>query len=315
MDNNIKDAIEKIRRLSLQNAEFDAAMRKLFGTTDSALSISIATPENRIDEIYEYCIERVIKEQSEQFYKHFPIKEIVPSLVTDFCRMERYKREDNFEDYCLSVFQQVECITNWFCQRAKFIEMYNARMNEESTIMDNGVPISIGRFIIQGDYDIKKNKPLIKLYFNERVRAVLYWVYFDGHPYKYSFDSVYNELNELYQCRNLNHRGGESTPYQESIIERILPYRYLYYLKFNGLLVDFVEHISAFMSKKEETGVVTNVLPSGAVYIRPEHGDVFCVDRGKLWYKVKSLNKGDVVFIERNGVTNDVVDIKKTDAN
>ena len=134
-------------------------------------------------------------------------------------------------------------------------------------------------------------------------------MYFDGQPYKYAFDSIYNELNELYQCRNLNHRGGESTPYQESIISNILPHRYLYYLKFTGLLVNFVEHISAYMSKREETGVIINVLPS-AVYIKPENGDVITIDKGKLWYKVKALKKDDVVIIERNTMTKEVLNIK-----
>lgn len=309
MDKNLIDAIEKIKKLSTKDAEFDAAMRKLFGETDSASGISNVYSSNRIDEIYEYCIEKVVKEQSEQFYKHFPIIEIVPSLVNDFCRMERYKREDNFEDFCLAVFQQVECITNWFCQRPKFIELFDEHKTDESLIKDKGVAISVWKLIIQSDFDTRKDKPLIKLFFNERVRAVLYWVYFDGQPYKYAFDSIYNELNELYQCRNLNHRGGESTPYQESIISNILPHRYLYYLKFTGLLVNFVEHISAYMSKREETGVIINVLPS-AVYIKPENGDVITIDKGKLWYKVKALKKDDVVIIERNTMTKEVLNIK-----
>lgn len=309
MDKNLIDAIEKIKKLSTKDAEFDAAMRKLFGETDSASGLSNVYSSNRIDEIYEYCIEKVVKEQSEQFYKHFPIIEIVPSLVNDFCRMERYKREDNFEDFCLAVFQQVECITNWFCQRPKFIELFDEHKTDESLIKDKGVAISVWKLIIQSDFDTRKDKPLIKLFFNERVRAVLYWVYFDGQPYKYAFDSIYNELNELYQCRNLNHRGGESTPYQESIISNILPHRYLYYLKFTGLLVNFVEHISAYMSKREETGVIINVLPS-AVYIKPENGDVITIDKGKLWYKVKALKKDDVVIIERNTMTKEVLNIK-----
>lgn len=312
MDKAIQDTIEKIKTLATKDAKFASEMRNLFGKMDSASSVSNANSSNRIDEIYEYCIERVIREQSEQFYKHFPIKEIVPQLIEDFCRMERYKREDNFEDFCLAVFQQVEYITNWLCQRPKFIELFDEHRTDEIVIKDKGETITINawKLIIQSDFDTRKDKPLIKLFFNERVRTVLYLVYFEGRLYnKYAFDSIYNELNELYQCRNLNHRGGESTPYQESIISNILPHRYLYYLKFTGLLVNYVEHISAYMSKREETGVITNVLPS-AVYIKPEDGDIITIDKGKLWYKVKSLKKDDVVIIERNTVTKEVINIK-----
>jgi hypothetical protein len=39
MDKNLIDAVEKIRKLSAKNAEFDAAMRNLFGKTDSASSV------------------------------------------------------------------------------------------------------------------------------------------------------------------------------------------------------------------------------------------------------------------------------------
>lgn len=209
MDKTIKDAIEKIKRLSLQNAEFNEAMRKLFGTTNSALSVSIVSSGNRIDEIYEYCIEKVIKEQSEQFYKHFPIKEIVPQLIEDFCRMERFKREDNFEDFCLAVFQQVECITNWFCQRERFIKLYESKKDENCNVMDRaGKSPSVLNLILKSKTEERKTLPLMKLFFNERVRAVLYFVYFDEQIYRYVFDTKYNELNELYQCRNLNHRGG-----------------------------------------------------------------------------------------------------------
>lgn len=311
MDKRLIDTIEKIKTLSSQNAEFDAAMRKLFGKTDFASSVFSASTDGRVDEIYEYCIERVIKEQSEQFYKYFPIREIVPQLTDDFCRMERYKREDNFEDFCLAAFQQVECITNWFCQRPKFISLFNEREDDEVVINNQGDTTSIGKIVIQSDYDVRKNMPLMKLYFNERIRAILYWVYYNGKYYKGVFEPTYNELNELYQCRNLNHRGGESTPYQESIIERILPHRYLYYLKFNGLLVNFVEHISTFMAKKEEIGVITSVLPSGVVFIKPKDGNVFCLDKGKLWYKIKTLKKNDEVLIERNSITNEILDIKR----
>ena len=305
MDKRLIDTIEKIKTLSSQNAEFDAAMRELFGKTDSASSVFSESPDGRIDEIYEYCIERVIKEQSEQFYKFFPIQELVPKLVEDFCRMERYKREDNFEDYCLAVFQQMEIpdINNE--------ETDDEKKDDKIVTNNQGDTTSIGKIIIQSDYDVRKNMPLIKMYFNERIRAVLYFVYFNGKYYKSVFEPTYNELNEIYQCRNLNHRGGESTPYQESIIEKILPHRYLYYLKFNGLLVNFVEHISAFMAKKEENGEITSVLPSGAVFIKQKDGNVFCIDKGKIWYKVKSLNKGDTVLIERNGMTNEIIDIKK----
>ena len=59
MDDAIKTAREKIKKLSAQNPEFDAAMRELFGTTTSASAVSVSSEDSRINEIYEYCIEKV----------------------------------------------------------------------------------------------------------------------------------------------------------------------------------------------------------------------------------------------------------------
>ena len=54
MDKRLIDTIEKIKTLSSQNAEFDAAMRELFGKTDSASSVFSESSDGRFDEIYEY---------------------------------------------------------------------------------------------------------------------------------------------------------------------------------------------------------------------------------------------------------------------
>ena len=312
MDKRLIDTIEKIKTLSSQNAEFDAAMRELFGKTDSASSVFSGSPDGRIDEIYEYCIERVIKEQSEQFYKYFPIQEIVPQLVEDFCRMERYKREDNFEDFCLAVFQQVECITNWFCQRERFIKLYESKKETDSSVKDkSGNTLSVLNLIIKTNPNDRKELPLMDLFFNDRIRAVLYFVYFEEQTYKYVFDFKYKELDELYQCRNLNHRGGVMKKYQEDVISYIIPRKYQYYLKFTGLLVDFVGHIGEYMAKKEAYGTVVNKLECGYVYIRPDSEETFVIDKGRLLFKVKSFSIGDRVAIERNSITNEIVDINR----
>lgn len=301
----ILDHIDKIEQYAKTDPWLMSELRRRFG----------GVSDTRIDEIYEYCIEKVIREQAEQFYKYFPIKELTPSLVEDLCRMERYKRDDNFEDFCLATFQQVENITNWFCQRQKFIDLYESKRDTYCCFRDKtGNPICTIRELIINTTDIdkynkRKDLPLMSLYFNERVRAVLYFVYFGEKTTKYVYDSKYNEMNELYQCRNLNHRGGDRTDYQENLISEILPYQYQYYLKFTGLLSDYIEHINRFMSRKEVLGIITSVLPSGAVYIKPENGDIIVIDKGKLWYKVKSLKKDDKVIIERNGVTNEIISI------
>jgi len=54
------------------------------------------------------------------------------------------------------------------------------------------------------------------------------------------FDRTYNMGYELYQARNLNHRGSNKTPYQQSAIDKLIPNQHKYYFKFLGFVEDFV---------------------------------------------------------------------------
>ena len=51
--------IDKITRLTQQNAEFDMELRKQLNV---ASANSVLSDDERINEIYEYCIEKIIKE-------------------------------------------------------------------------------------------------------------------------------------------------------------------------------------------------------------------------------------------------------------
>lgn len=56
MDNKKIETINKIYRLTQQDAEFNDALRKKLGVKDQD-SNTIVINGNRIDDIYEYCIE------------------------------------------------------------------------------------------------------------------------------------------------------------------------------------------------------------------------------------------------------------------
>lgn len=229
-----KNLLDKIEQLTSTDPEFRKELGRRYGGNE------------KIDEIHELCVERIITEQAEKFYAVFPIVDIKKQLIEDYIRAERFKRKNNFEDFCLANYQQIECITNWFCNNQSFIDVYNNNKDTKTSLYDKDrKQLTLLDLMFKSNVDEKRNKTLVELYFNERLKAVLYFIYFNGEPFnKYALDSKYNEINELYQCRNLNHRGGKTTKYQEEIIQRIIPHKYLYYLKFTGLLVDFVEKIS-----------------------------------------------------------------------
>ena len=78
MEENKKATIEKIYQLTKQDAEFNDELRKKLGITSSASSALI--DDERLNQIYEFCVEKIIAEQAENFYKEFPIKDVTNQL-------------------------------------------------------------------------------------------------------------------------------------------------------------------------------------------------------------------------------------------
>lgn len=122
MEDNKKAAIEKIYLLTKQDVEFNEELRKKLGIASSASSALI--DDERLNQIYEYCIEKIIRKQAEDFYKDFPITSIVSTLIDDYVRMESFRRKDNFGDFCLALYQQIENITNKICESSVLCRSY-----------------------------------------------------------------------------------------------------------------------------------------------------------------------------------------------
>ena len=89
MEDNKKAAIGKIYLLTKQDGEFNEELRKKLGIASSASSALI--DDDRLNQIYEYCIEEIIRKQAEDFYKEFPVTSIVSTLIDDYVRMESFR--------------------------------------------------------------------------------------------------------------------------------------------------------------------------------------------------------------------------------
>ena len=266
MEDNKKAAIEKIYLLAKQDVEFNEELRKKLGITSSASSAFI--DDDRLNQIYEYCIEKIIRKQAEEFYKDFPIPEICEQLKSDFERMELFRRKNNFGDFCLSVYQQIENITNFVCENNDFNEVaqkmwsYPAylrqkdgitpKLEERSHNIDKP-DYAIAHLLFVGKDDkgnpnslVKPGKPLREQYASDKIRNVIYFIGYKAEMLSWmytGFNDICNLLYELYQCRNLNHRGGNQSEKVESVINKIKPLESLYYFKFYGLLSQYVEFI------------------------------------------------------------------------
>ena len=85
--------LDKICKLTQQNSEFDAELRKRLNV---ASANSVVVVDERITQIYEYCIEKIICKQAEEFYADFPIKTIVPILKEDFIIFPKKRQFQRF---------------------------------------------------------------------------------------------------------------------------------------------------------------------------------------------------------------------------
>jgi hypothetical protein len=208
----------------------------------------------QFDEIYEYCLQKIINEHAEKFYTDFKIIEIKEKLIEDFIRMERFRRDDNFEDFCLAVFQQIEGIVN----ELSTVVVYEYFLKEQNTITHKiknkitGVleDQTLWQLILypglNNDELIKKtSKQLSEWDFLERYKLILYYFYYKKKIYNYQdFQLNFFIGNELYQSRNLNHRGGNPSEKQKKTIEKVKTNSYKYFFKFLGFLENFTTKIN-----------------------------------------------------------------------
>lgn len=263
MDSNKEDAIEKIYRLTLQDAEFNAALRKKLKIESSANVV--LDNDRRLDEIYELCIEKITRKQGDEFYADFPITSLRSTLAYDYNRMERFRRKDDFGDFCLAMYQQIENITNYICSDpvvdkvASKMWAYPAYIKTGEGIipaLENRIgTYSIAKLLFLGEtegkpnYLLKSGKRLPDLYVLDKMRNIVYYIGYKAEMKSSDYDS-FNEichlLFELYQCRNTNHRHTglpESSDRSKQTLDKIRPIKSFYYSKFHGLLSQYVEYV------------------------------------------------------------------------
>lgn len=243
MDDKLTSTIDKITRLTQQNAEFDMELRKQLNV---ASANSVLSEDERINQIYEYCIEEIIRKQANEFYTDFPLQSIKDTLIGDFIRMESFRRKDNFGDFCLSLYQQIECITNKLCEKKDLSDITEKMWGQPAylKIEKDKEPSIYSR---SGDYTIasllfgktnafeKSRKSLQAQYAIDKIRTIVYFLGYKAKMKNSDFDSfleITSLLNDIYQCRNMNHRGNTQNQWEKDTYDKIIPLKSLYYFKF-----------------------------------------------------------------------------------
>lgn len=118
MDKNLIDAVEKIRKLSAKNAEFDAAMRNLFGKTDSASSVYNGDNVAKDVAFIRFALNITATNSiNYDFVKHQRLRD---QLYIDNLRMEnsmldlKVSEDVRFYNYCVNAFYQIENLLNYY---------------------------------------------------------------------------------------------------------------------------------------------------------------------------------------------------------
>ena len=94
MDEKLKSVLHKVIQLTRQYPEFNVELRKELEIAPSVALESLS--EDKMSEIYEYCIEKILDEQAKNFYQAFSSKPFFSQLVFDYKRMERFRRKNDF---------------------------------------------------------------------------------------------------------------------------------------------------------------------------------------------------------------------------
>ena len=253
--------IDKIARLTQQNTEFDMELRKRLNV---ASANSVLSDDERINDIYEYCIEDIIKKQATEFYADFPLQTIKDRLIGDYIRMESFRRKDNFEDFCLSLYQQIECMTNKLCENKDLSDIteimwghpayLKIEKGKDTSIYNRGGDYTIASLLFPGNNKqsgntnafVKSRISLQTQYAMDKIRTIVYFLGYKAMMKSGDYDSfveITSLLNDIYQCRNMNHRGNSQNQWEKETFDRIFPLKSLYYFKFLGVLAHYVEYI------------------------------------------------------------------------
>ena len=315
MDDKLNQVLHKVELLCEQNPEFASALREKLGTN----AILAESSDSQLDEIYEYCIERVVRKQAEEYYASFPIKAIREQLIHDYCRMERFHRADNFGDFCLAVYQQVECICRslvenpdllaisskmWAYPAYVFVGEWKNGAYEQVDSIDvtrrANDRFRIADLVFYGkDKDgtpyanVKYNKPLPEQSANDLIRIIVYFVCYHAELKKSEYEN-YNAFcsilgQQLYQCRNLNHRGAGQSDRQKEIVDEVLANQSAYYFKFLGELVHFVDTVSKGILALPDLAAKTKDMPIKDMIVQLQgptvKGKIELPDDGKKRFK------------------------------
>lgn len=212
---------------------------------------------DKISDIYEQCIESILTEQANEFYKDFVIEELRPQLIRDFIKMEHWRRRNDIGEFGMAVFQQVECIINHLSRNLTLGEVCRLMMNVKCYVESDTAPVSarhpkstylIGQLLFMNDAPTKSVTDLSQQWVFDKFKCINYFV---CHKASLTFGQ-FNQFTEenrifgsIYALRNTNHRGNVSTDKVTERLKDISSNPSRAFLTLTSFLTWFVDHINA----------------------------------------------------------------------
>ena len=219
----------------------------------------------QINEIYELCLKKNLREQAEDLYKDFPITEIAENLVALYTNMENARRANNFDSFGRFLFLQIELIVGTILKEKGFIDIYESirkmkpltKYNRETKTsfrvdfiqyrtMSNGskekVKDTVDKFLFISKESYGKS--IESLGAIDKCRIVLYVICYQARVNAWPTED-FDTLSGIYNVRNHeSHSGVNMTDNQKEYYEKLVLDKTKNYLRFLSFLLAFIKGIS-----------------------------------------------------------------------
>lgn len=262
------------------NKEFAAGIQSLV-LSDFRSGINRDTCSKQINEIYELCLKKNLREQAEDLYKDFPLIEIASELVKNYVEMENARRANDFDSFGRYLYLQIELIVNTIINDIKFREIYaglrdmkpltyyNKEKKEtyrtDFTQYKDGKKIikeTVHKFLMTHEDSIKKEgiDSIESIYAKEKYLVVLYTVCYKATMNGWPTDES-KTFDEIYVVRNNDsHTGGVKSDWQKETYEKLSVDKTKNYLKFLSFLLTFIKGISANYPYPDDLFLIAGVV-------------------------------------------------------
>lgn len=253
------------------NSEFAAGIQSMILND---IKINDHGSNSKIDEIYEYCLNKNLHEQAEDLYKNFPIATLHSNLIENYVKMEEARRRNDFDEFGLHLYQQIESIVNYLIKDPNVISIIeklrkqpssmeiNRYSNPNGKVSQRHESKSIESFLIYVDPNADPNSikkdvegPINKQFATEKFKFILYFVCYGGRYHLNLSDEWINKttcFSEIYNVRNHVHSGCDFSDRQKEKYLAVTANKSQSYLKFISFLLFFIEGVEKGYPLTEE---------------------------------------------------------------